>query len=134
VKGVSEKFKRIGNRYNIRTIFRTKRNLRSSLMKTRLERDLQQTAHCFYSIPCEGGRSHIGETGRSLAVWLLEHRRNLTEGLLEKSKLAQHGYEEGHRLAWDAARFLEFEGDSRYRKYKESAHMACSTNPISQSS
>jgi hypothetical protein len=35
VKGVSEKFKRIGNRYNIRTIFKTKHKLRSSLMKTR---------------------------------------------------------------------------------------------------
>jgi hypothetical protein len=39
VKGVSEKFKRTGTRYSIRTIFRTKYTLRSSLMKTRLERD-----------------------------------------------------------------------------------------------
>jgi hypothetical protein len=44
VKGVSEKFKRIGNRYNIRTIFRTRHSLRSSLMKTRPERDPLQTA------------------------------------------------------------------------------------------
>jgi hypothetical protein len=36
---VSENFKRIGNRYNIRTIFRPKHNLRSSLMKTRREID-----------------------------------------------------------------------------------------------
>jgi hypothetical protein len=33
VKGVLEKFKHIGNRYNIRTIFKTKHTLRSSLMK-----------------------------------------------------------------------------------------------------
>jgi hypothetical protein len=39
VKGVSEKFRRIGNRYSIRTIFKTKHTLRSSLMKTRPERD-----------------------------------------------------------------------------------------------
>jgi hypothetical protein len=44
VKGVSEKFKRLGNCYNIRTIFRTKHTLQSSLMKTRLERDPQQMA------------------------------------------------------------------------------------------
>jgi hypothetical protein len=56
VKGVSEKFKRIGNRYNIRTIFKTKHKLRSSLMKTRPERELQQTARCVYSIPCECGK------------------------------------------------------------------------------
>jgi hypothetical protein len=59
VKGASEKFKRIGNRYNIRTIFKTKHELRSSLMKTRPERDPQQTARCIYSIPCECGRMSI---------------------------------------------------------------------------
>jgi hypothetical protein len=32
VKGVSEKFKRIGNRHSIRTIFKTKHTLRLSLM------------------------------------------------------------------------------------------------------
>jgi hypothetical protein len=63
-----------------------------------------------------------------------EHRHNLQQGLLAKSKLAQHAYEEGHRVGWDDARILEIESSSRYRKYKESAHMACLTNPISQPS
>jgi hypothetical protein len=49
--GVSEKFKRMGKRYNIRTIFRTKHTLRSSFMKTRLERDPQRKAQCIYTIP-----------------------------------------------------------------------------------
>jgi hypothetical protein len=48
-------------------------------MITRPERDLQQTAQCMYSIPCEWGRSYIGETGRHLAVWLHEHGHNLKE-------------------------------------------------------
>jgi hypothetical protein len=48
--------------------------------------------------------------------------------------LAQHAYEEGHRVGWDKAIVLEIESNSRYRKYKESAHMACLTNPISQPS
>jgi hypothetical protein len=59
-------------------------------MKTKLERDPQQTAQCVYSIPCECGRSYTGETGRTLAVWLCEPRHNLKKCLLEKSKLAQH--------------------------------------------
>jgi hypothetical protein len=41
---------------------------------------------------------YIGETGRPLAVRLREHKQNLKEGLLEKSKLAQHAYEEGYRV------------------------------------
>jgi hypothetical protein len=52
-------------------------------MKTRPERDLLQTAQCIYIIPCECGRSYIGETGRPLAVRLREHRHNLMQlGLL----------------------------------------------------
>jgi hypothetical protein len=62
-------------------------------MKTRPERDPQQTARCVYSIPCECGRSYIGETGSPLAVRLRELKHNLKKGLLEKSKLAQHAYE-----------------------------------------
>jgi hypothetical protein len=45
---------------------------------------------------------------------------------------AQHAYEEGHRVVWDDARILGIESNRRYIKYKELAHMACLTNPISQ--
>jgi hypothetical protein len=58
----------------------------------------------------------------------------LKEGLLEKSILAQHAYEEGHRVVWDETRILETESNSRPRKYKESACMVCLKNPISQPS
>jgi predicted GIY-YIG superfamily endonuclease len=129
VKGVSEKFEHIGNQYNIRTVFKTKHTLRSSLVRTRSKRDPQQTAHCVYSIPSECGRCYIGEIGRPLSVRIREHRHNLKEGLLDKSKLAQHVYEEGHRVGWEEARVSEIESNSRYRKYKESAHMACLTKP-----
>jgi predicted GIY-YIG superfamily endonuclease len=107
VKGVLEKFKHIRNRYNIRTIFKTKHALRSSLMKTRPEIDPLQKAQCIYSIPCECGSTYIGETGRPLAVRLRVHRHNLNEGLLKKSKLAQVAREEGYRVGWDEARILE---------------------------
>jgi hypothetical protein len=50
---------------------------------------------------------------------LREHWHSLEEGLLEKSKLAQHAYEEGHRVGWDDARILEIENNSRCIKYKE---------------
>jgi hypothetical protein len=86
VKGVSEKFNCIWNRYNIRTISKTEHSL------------YEFTDECIYSIPSDRGRSYNDETGRPLAVRLSEHRHNLKDGLLEKSKLAQHAYEEGHRV------------------------------------
>jgi hypothetical protein len=68
--------------------------------------------------------SYIGETGRPLAVRLCE----------DESKLTRYTYDEGHGIGWDEARVFEIESNSRYRKYKESAHMTCLTNPISQPS
>jgi hypothetical protein len=38
------------------------------------------------------------------------------------------------KVGWDEAQISEIESNSRYGKYKESAHMACLTNPISQPS
>jgi predicted GIY-YIG superfamily endonuclease len=64
-------------------------------MKTRLERNSQQTVQCIYNIPCECGRSYVGETSRPLAVRLREHKHGLKEGLVEDSKLVQHAFEEG---------------------------------------
>jgi hypothetical protein len=65
---------------------------------------------------------------------LREHRHNLKQGLLEISKLAKHAYEEGHKVGWNEARILDIKSHSKYKKYKEAAHMACSINPISQPS
>jgi hypothetical protein len=64
-----------------------------------------------------------------------EHRQNLKESLVKKSKLAQHDYEVGHMIGWDDAGILEIESNSGYRKYNESVyHMACLTNPVGQPS
>jgi predicted GIY-YIG superfamily endonuclease len=72
--------------------------------------------HCIYSIPCECGRSYIGETNRWLGIRIKEHKHNLKQGLLEKSKLAQHSYEEGHRIKWDEAKAIQKEPNTIYRK------------------
>jgi hypothetical protein len=48
--------------------------------------------------------------------------------------LAQHAFEEGRQISWNEAKILQIEVNSRQRKYKESAHMACMENPISQPS
>ena len=47
-----------------------------------------------------------------LSMRLQEHGHNLKEGHLKKSKLAQHAFEEGHRVDWDEARILEIDRSS----------------------
>jgi hypothetical protein len=119
VKGISEKFKRIGNRYNIKTIFKIKHILRDTLLIFGPLSDPQQTAHCIYSIPCECGRSYIGEIGRPLAVLIRERRHNLKKNsFIEKSKLFQLAFEEDRQVAWNEAKVSHIASNSRYRKYK----------------
>jgi hypothetical protein len=65
-------------------------------------------------------------------MWLSERIHNLKEGLLEIYRLAQHAYKEGHKVIWDEASILEIESNSRHRKYKELACMACLRNLVSQ--
>ena len=134
VKGVSEKIKRIAERFKIKTIFQTKHTLKSMFVKTTPKGEPQHTSHCIYSIPCECGRYYIGETGRPLAVRLREHKHTFKEGLLDKSRLAQHAYEEDHSVKWDATGILDLERNATVRKYKEAAYMAWAGNTISQPS
>jgi hypothetical protein len=133
-KGIFGKFKRIGNRYNIRTIFKTNYTIRNTLMKTRPMSYPQLTAYCIYKIPCECGRSYVGEIDRHLSVRIRENKFNLKNGRLDKSKLDQHAFEEGHQISWNEAKILKIEVNSKHRKYKESVHIACMENPISQTS
>jgi hypothetical protein len=73
VKGISEKFRRIGNRFNVRAIFESKHTLRGTVMKTGPVRDAQQTKECVYNILCDCGRCYIGETSTPLEVCIKEH-------------------------------------------------------------
>jgi hypothetical protein len=61
VKGVADKFKLIRDQYNIRTIIRTKCTLRSSLMRTRPERDPQQMHSVSIAFPVNVAEATLGK-------------------------------------------------------------------------
>jgi hypothetical protein len=134
VKGTSEKFRGIGNSFDLRTIFKTKQTLRGTLMKTGPVRVAQQTKQCVYSVPCDCGRCYIGQTSRPSEVCIKEHKYNLTQCLLEKSKFAQHAYKEDHKICWNTTKILQIEPNTIYRKYTQSAHESLLEHPISQPS
>jgi hypothetical protein len=71
-----------------------------------------------YSIPRDCGRCYTGETSRRLEARIKEHKYNLTQGLVEKSKLAQHACEEGHKICWKEAKVLQIDPNTTYTKYK----------------
>lgn len=123
IRDVSDKFKCIAKRYDIKAVFKTSHTLRDSFMRTGPLSAPQDTANCIYCIPCKCSRSQNGETGRPRTVTLGEQMRNLEVGHLERSRLAQHSFEQNHIL-WEEAMILETERKPVYRKYKEVAYIA----------
>jgi hypothetical protein len=76
------------------------------LARTRPHRKVQDMRQCIYSIPYECGRSYIRETGRPLGIRIREH---IKQGLMEKSRLTKHAYEEGHHIQWKDAKAVQIE-------------------------
>jgi hypothetical protein len=49
-------------------------------------------------IPCECGRVYIGQTGRSVDIRLKEHQRHIRLEHPDKSAVAEHSIDQGHRI------------------------------------
>ena len=74
--GISEKLRKIGNKYGIRTAFRSHTTLRSILAKTMPRNQTQESKNCFYNIPRECGKRYIGETFTNKNKWTqAEHNK-----------------------------------------------------------
>ncbi|KAJ8911898.1 hypothetical protein NQ315_012312 [Exocentrus adspersus] len=84
IRGLSEKIRRIGNAYNVRTAFRTQDTLRANLTRIKLRNENQDPNNCIYEIPCECGKSYIGETKRPLKVSIKEHQTLIRQENPEK--------------------------------------------------
>jgi hypothetical protein len=79
---------------------------------------------------CDCGRCYIGETGRPLQVHIKEHKDSLTQDLFQKSKLAQHAYEEGHDLCWKEAKTFHIGTNDIYRKNKVVANISLAAHSV----
>jgi hypothetical protein len=51
-----------------------------------------------YGIPCECGKTYIGQTNRTIETRRKEHMRHLRLGQPDKSAVRQHALETGHRV------------------------------------
>jgi hypothetical protein len=74
------------------------------LMQTGQVIDSQQTKQFVYRSPCVCSSCCTDETSRHLEEHIKEYKHNETQGLLEKSRLTPHSYEEGHKIFWRAAK------------------------------
>jgi hypothetical protein len=54
-----------------------------------------------YRIPCECGKVYIGQTGHSMDARLKEHQQHIRLEHLDKSAVAEHSVDLGHRILFD---------------------------------
>lgn len=59
-----------------------------------------------YNIPCLCGHLYIGQTGRTVTIREIEHKRHLPLGNTEKSAIAQHGLNTGHMVKFEETALL----------------------------
>ena len=107
------------------------------LTKTRHQtKHKNQRTESIYNIPRECGKRYIGETRRPLQTRVNEHKQNTINGvgLIDKSKIAEHSWEQKHRYKWDKASIINKEENSRIRKLVEYAFIHCPNHVISQPS
>jgi len=139
---LSEKFKIIGNGFDIKSFRNKKFHL---LRKIKLKNELRDNHSVYiilyyiilyyiiyvYIISYTCGTEYSGETIRSLGVRIKEHTYNIMQGYFERPNWLHIEY---HQIDWNQTDVLMLEPNTIYRKYKDATYMLCMDNPISQSS
>ena len=78
-----------------------------------------------YEIPCgDCNDLYIGESGRSMDVRLVEHKRNVRKGEVERSAVAEHVVLTGHRIDWEKARIVDKSSKYWQRRVKEVVYIS----------
>jgi hypothetical protein len=134
IKGLSEKMRRINNKFRIRTAFKNNKTIRSVVTGLRPNNSEYKTKNAVYKIGCSCGRNYYGQTSRPTLVRMNEHRKLLSKGEQKNSKLVEHSIMENHKIEWGSTGIIFKEPNWKRRNVLEAACMAVDDNCISQPS
>jgi hypothetical protein len=95
---------RVLARYNIKSVGLPHMKLSSLLRPVKDHLGLRISG--VYRIPCECGRVYIAQMGRSVDIRLKEHQRHIRLEHPEKSAVAEHSIEQGHRIQFHNSSIL----------------------------
>ena len=118
VRGVSERLGSILREVGIQPAMRPPRTLRSLLVN---KRPIQpKSLGSVYLLQCSSCPwKYVGETGRTVEERKKEHQRAVREMDVERSEIARHAVESGHRIDFDGMRVVAKEKHWRRHVVKE---------------
>ena len=116
VAGMSEDIRRVCRMFNIKS----GRTLRSMLTKVKDTLPLGKQSNVVYRIPCSCGQVYFRETKRRLETRLKEHQDACERGMMEKSAVAEHAWENHHPIDWEETTVLD---RGRGQELKEALHI-----------
>ena len=122
VAGMSEDIRCVCRKFNIRVVFKSGRTLRSLLTKVKDTLPLGKQSNVVYHIPCSCGQVYIGETKQRLETRLKERRDACERGMMEKSAVAEHVWENHHPIDWKETTVLDH-GRRQELLVKEALHI-----------
>ena len=93
----------------------------------------EQRNGVIYRIPCKDcTMAYIGQSGRSLACRIKEHKRAVQNGDQNSSALAEHAWQQQHHVDWAAAEVLESTRNWYPRCMIESWHIHREANSMNR--
>ena len=130
IQGLSEKITKTCRRFNIKTAFTSRPTLRNLLCHVKGKPPPEARLGIVYGVPCNCGRTYIGETGRCLSVRIQEHKRAVRI-LDTRNTLATHIAEfPDHSIEWEKSSIKEYESNWYRRKVKEGIWIKMTENNL----
>lgn len=118
IHGVTHKIAKILGRKNISTQFSAPGTIRQGMRSVKDNIDKHQLKGV-YKIDCSCGKSHIGETGRSLQTRLKEHGADIKNERSRTFALAEHSLKTKHHVYLESASIIAKEEQHHRRKIRE---------------
>ena len=120
MRNVSERIARTLRDFKFKVFFRPPPKLSSILHVPKDRPPLQDTKGVVYKIQCNDcDLCYVGQTGNALSSRVKQHQAACRLFQLEKSAVAAHSVEAGHRINWQDAEVLSRELGYRKRLFLE---------------
>ena len=119
IKGLSEVLRRCLQQQGTRTVFRSD----TTTVQPKDTVDPAKQDGVVYKIPCECGKVHIGETGRSMHERIKEHERDILLARTQSSVVSEHSNTTAHYPLWDEVKFIDRDPHWYTHRVKEAIHI-----------